>query len=481
MRSIYTPFLFLIILFSVISVQGCLEIPDEYVSQYKPELGITFHQINGNYTYAERYIANASLKLIRYDIEWKKSIPQRGAPDYSYIFSMINISIYYKTHGYRQIVVLWSPPDWVSDYPPTVFTNEYLKFLSLYMNSSGFSPEIIQIGNEPNNPIHSAVFNTWNSIDIHNFIQTASDYIKTRSEHILTAINFQVIPGWQYKMETIVRSNDQLLNIDILAVDYYPGTWNIGSLKWSAFGVYLDYLDRYGIYKGGVFETGYSTPNIEADSEYHQHVFYSKDIPYLIDLMTQYNYDINSETSIDYLLFYSLENLNTYYNNPERNFGLIVFDRNLSVVHYKLAYFDVMKLSDYKPKIAGTGVRLPLYGIGFTVVQSSIYFSIIFLSSFIIGYTLYVTIISNGEFSPDIDRVTRLNRAIFGLKYAVTITLVVMLLSLIPTTLIYTILIIPISYYIATRNIGYLFASLSSITIVYILYIVMLQFGLFIV
>jgi len=482
MRIRPTFFTFVLLLgIMTIPSMGCLEIAPEYIKPYQPELGITFHGINNDYEYAEKYINNASLGTIRYDIEWKRTFPEKDTPDNEYINQMINITRFYGLRGYRQVIVLWHPPDWVEDYSPSKFTEEYLKFVEVYITNPLFMADIIQIGNEPNNPLHSKVFNIWSNSDIHDFIEEASLYVKSERPEVMTAINFQVIVNWQYRMHNIVVSNGDMLDIDILAIDYYPGTWNVGSYRWPAMRIYMDYLDQYERYKGAVFETGYSTPTTEIDSEYHQHIFYTKDIPYLIDMITQYNYQLTSATTIDYLLFYSLENLDTNLINPEANFGLIVFNRSAYPVKYKQAYFDVQKLDGYVAKAIGAGVRLPLYGFSVSLTLGLVYFGIIFLTSFIIGYALYVTIISNSEFDIDIDRQTRIQRAIFAMKYATIITSSIFILAVIPLTFIYGILIIPLLYYITTKNPGYLFASTASITIVYILYIVMLQIGIFVV
>lgn len=461
---------------------GCIDFQIDTVL-YQPKMGITLHPIDGDFTPLDEYVDELGPSTIRYDISWKQACPSKNGIDEDYVTKMISLSQNYSARDYEQIIVFWQPPEWVQEYPMVAFVDEYLDFLDLFLPY--VECQVVQIGNEPNHPYHSPyLVNNINGVPI--FFSTAGSHVKEVRPDLKTAANIITISGWSSYMDTMFEDKYEQTYIDILGIDVYPGTWEGGSNPWSDVRSYLNALERdsYDGYDGAIFETGYSTPTIEPFAEDSQERFFNQGVKDLVDLLTGYNYDVDSQSYIRYCILYALENSDGSPSSPEGNFGIIVYGEDNGTIYYQKPSYDEVQylLSDYHPVILGSGARLPFYGSGLSYTVYIVYTLILVTINFTLAALLYPVASDKNTFW-DVEQGAaglkgRLSKA---MAYTSAVSIPLLILGLLPTQSLWALIIIPFVVYYATgRSRAYLALSLVSMLIVGLLYFMLSLWGYFV-
>jgi len=460
---------------------GCVNIGTD-TRDYMPTLGITFHSVGGGYEKLEGDLDNLEPGAIRWDVSWRKAVPEEGNPDEAYIAEVINYTHSFHEKGFEQILVFWQPPDWVEKYPIEVFTDYYIEYLDLFLPY--VEAEVIQIANEPNHAYHSPYL-VANILQSHEFFFRSGEHVKLERPDMDTCVNIITIAGWKTVMDTLFEDQYSRSFIDIVALDVYPGTWQGGSNPWTDVRTYLNKLDSdgYSGYRGAIMETGYSTPTIEVNAEANQENFYEESITELVDLLTGYNYKISSESSIDYLILYTLENSDSRPARPEHNFGLVVYGAENATIYYrKPAYYDVKDLfQNYDPTITGSLARLPFYGSGVSYLVYGLVWLSLYALNFMLGALVY-PLSDKGEFLKENFSGKDLGeRFKMAARYTSGTTTSLLILGLLPTQTLLLLVLVPIvTYFTTKRSIVYTVLSLVSMVIVALVFLLLSLYGYFI-
>jgi len=161
--------------------------------------------------------------FIRLDIRWKDLVPEGQRVDeaawnwYESYLTMARDGC-----GLQPIIVLSNPPEAVLHWPVERRLEAWTSYVDEVARRLGRSCNFYQLLNEPNNP----VFRIFPVKSTPAAITSAGRVIRQHNPEAKTAINVLVdLPGWKSDLEKLIEDCGSA--IDIVGLDYYPGTWAI--------------------------------------------------------------------------------------------------------------------------------------------------------------------------------------------------------------------------------------------------------------
>jgi hypothetical protein len=162
-------------------------------------------------------------------------------------------------YGLTPLIVLYNPPDVVLHLPIKERFQAWARYVDEVATRAAHLCDIYQLLNEPNNPVYQ-VFPRGNCPEA---IIMGADLIRRRTRSAKITINILAgLLGWQAQLEALIRAARS--SIDIIGLDYYPGTWTVSSrsdaVNWTDLAQKLgDLRSKFNNIPIGILETGYST------------------------------------------------------------------------------------------------------------------------------------------------------------------------------------------------------------------------------
>ena len=181
--------------------------------------------------------------------------------------------------GLRNMVVLSSPPKAVLRQTEDEKLVSWSRFVRLVVRELGEWCGGYQLMNEPNNPIYSFL----SLQDVARAFISGASIIGEANIPRCVAINVSMdLPGWREYLSEVLRLSGSA--IQTVGLDYYPGTWSIGSQR-ERWGEVIALADEIALAGPGspwsnrrlaIMETGYSTNTRcrgqREQSEYFKHL-----------------------------------------------------------------------------------------------------------------------------------------------------------------------------------------------------------------
>jgi hypothetical protein len=216
---------------------------------------------------ANRCLAEAAelgAGYIRLDIRWKDLIPDgRIVDEAAWNWYQNYLTVACDWYGLRPIIVLSNPPEKVLHDSVESRLKDWGTYIDQVAGRLGQACSLYQILNEPNNP----VFKIFPTSATPTAIASAARLIRQHNPDAKTAINILVdLPGWRSDLNKLFAQCGTA--IDIVGLDYYPGTWAVSSDSvpsgWNRLADDIDairMMENSPLYHCpiAIIETGYST------------------------------------------------------------------------------------------------------------------------------------------------------------------------------------------------------------------------------
>lgn len=262
--------------------------------------------------------------FIRLDIRWKDLVPDgKHVDDAAWNWYQSYLATGRDGCGLEPIVVLSNPPEAVLHWSVERRLEAWTSYVDEVARRLGRSCNFYQILNEPNNP----VFRIFPAKTTPVAIAEAARVIRQYNTEAKTAINMLVdLPGWKSELEKLIE--DYGSAIDIVGLDYYPGTW---AISWdsvlSGWNRLADEMiaatrsETSPLHNRplAILETGYST-NIRRWRDEKQQKAYFQDLKKVLERW-------NDQTGQKDLLFFGVHELTDSDSSagldPEAHFGLL--------------------------------------------------------------------------------------------------------------------------------------------------------------
>ena len=284
-----------------------------------------YHKFNPSI--ANRCLAEAAelgAGYIRLDIRWKDLLPDgRIFDEAAWNWYQSYLTVARDWYGLRPIIVLSNPPEKVLHDSVELRLEGWRTYIDHVAGRLGEACSLYQVLNEPNNP----VFKIFPTSATSTAIASAARLIRQHNPEARTVINILVdLPGWRSDLDKLLARCGTA--IDIVGLDYYPGTWTVSSDSvLSGWNRLADEIDATRTKEKSllrhcpiaILETGYST-NIHGWRGDAQQEEYFQDLEHALrrwdDRMGQ-----------DGLLFVGIHELTdsdtSAWLDPEAHFGLL--------------------------------------------------------------------------------------------------------------------------------------------------------------
>lgn len=201
---------------------------------------------------------------IRIDVRWKDLMPDgRNVDEAAWNWYRHYLLAARNWYGLEPLIVLSNAPAPVLRYPVEARLAAWTRFVDALAQRAGHLCTTYQVLNEPNNP----VFRIFPTQTTPLAIVEAAKVIRQRVPDAQITINILAgILGWQATLENLLRASGSA--IDIVGLDYYPGTWTVSSnsdaANWNQF---VDFIAKNEATSGSplyrrplaILETGYAT------------------------------------------------------------------------------------------------------------------------------------------------------------------------------------------------------------------------------
>lgn len=245
---------------------------------------ITYHPWYHNFSpsIASKVLAEAAelgCGYTRIDIRWKDLIPDgQNVDEAAWSWYEGYLRAARNWYSLRPLIVLSNAPRAVQGYSADSRLAAWRRYVNEVAYRAGHQCMIYQPLNEPNNP----VFRIFPTKTTASAIIMAAKTIKQHNPDAQIAIN--ILAGlweWQSDLQEIVRESGSA--VDIVGLDYYPGTWTLSSKSDAAnWNQFTDVIARARktrtspLYNRlfGIIETGYAT-NLRCFRSEQQQVSYS--------------------------------------------------------------------------------------------------------------------------------------------------------------------------------------------------------------
>ena len=212
---------------------------------------------------ANRCLAEAAelgAGYIRLDVRWKDLLPDGNHVDEAawtwyehYLLAARN------WYGLEPLIVLYNPPNAILNSPISALLSAWTRYVDEVAKRTRHLCSVYQLLNEPNNPVYQ-VFPLREATKA---IVTGTAIIRQCNPQAKVTINVLAgLYGWERDLETLVRTTGSA--IDIVGLDYYPGTWTLSSdsesTSWDRFTDRIASIQtRLNKRPVAILETGYAT------------------------------------------------------------------------------------------------------------------------------------------------------------------------------------------------------------------------------
>lgn len=198
---------------------------------------------------------------LRLDIRWKDLMPDGHVVDegaWAWYDAYLNAAL--EWYGLRLLIVLSNPPDAVLHSDAALRHAAWKRYVDEVARRVRTRCDVYQLLNEPNNP----VFRLFSLKEAAAAVVSGANILRGHNPAAQVAINILVgLWGWKSALKTILAHSGSA--VDILGLDYYPGTWTASPRSdWSEIGKLL--MEAKGnstsLMHGrrfAILETGYST------------------------------------------------------------------------------------------------------------------------------------------------------------------------------------------------------------------------------
>lgn len=296
------------------------------VSRYRNARGmITYHPWYDGFRAeaANRCLAETAelgAGYIRLDVRWKDLLPDgHNVDEAAWSWYRQYLEAARNWYGLEPLIVLFNPPDVVRNYPVKERLATWTQYVDDVAKRSQSLCSLFQLLNEPNNP----VYRVFSLREISEAIVSGAEAIKRYNAQAKVTINVLAgLPGWERDLEVLVGTSGS--SIDIIGLDYYPGTWTLSPLSdganWDLFAERM--TDICGALRNrpiAILETGYST-NVPLQRGEKQQVRYLRRLQ---DAIKRWD-ERMALTSPVLLGIHELSDADTgVFLDPEAHFGLL--------------------------------------------------------------------------------------------------------------------------------------------------------------
>jgi len=219
---------------------------------------------------------------IRLDIRWKDVLPDgRGTNEAAWTWYHQYLLAARDWYGLEPLIVLYNPPKTVLNSPLFDRLAAWSRYVDEVGSRTGHMCNIYQLLNEPNNP----VFKVFPLEIAPAAIATGAKILRHYNPDSQITINVLAgLLGWHTDLEKLVRASGSA--IDIVGLDYYPGTWTVSSnsdiINWNRL---IEQITTTRASKNSplygrpvaILETGYAT-NVRWCRDEEQQVRFLKDL-----------------------------------------------------------------------------------------------------------------------------------------------------------------------------------------------------------
>lgn len=263
---------------------------------------------------------------VRSDVRWKDVLPDGQTVDqnafrwYRSYFTAVR-----DWYGLQPLLVLSEAPRSVHRMDKKARSHAWRYYVEEVVARLGDLCRVYQVLNEPNNP----VYRSFPKDEQFGAIRSGAAVIKAAFPDARIAVNFLVgMPGWRRSLTAVLEQCGP--EIDIVTVDYYPGTWSV-SLNQD----WVDVVDLarkvsnpsmaplWAGRKLGIMETGYATNLATLFRTEAQQANYFLSFGKTVSLID----DTIGSTGLELVGLYELSDDNTASPlDPEAHFGLLTSD-----------------------------------------------------------------------------------------------------------------------------------------------------------
>ncbi len=239
--------------------------------------GVTYHHWYHGF---EPHAANACLAEIaalgashlRLDIRWKDVLPNGVDIDpdaVSWYRSYLKVA---KGYGLTPHVVLSNPPRVIERMKPADVLKAWNLYLQTVVSKFGDMCNSYQLMNEINSPVFRFVHR---SQIVKTLASGAAEIRKLLPDAQLSVNIIAGLPRWRQELSRYRR--ELRLIVDVVAIDFYPGTWSVAILDpWREIEATLAESCRKSdpeLPRMAIAETGYATnlPIVRADRQQEQY------------------------------------------------------------------------------------------------------------------------------------------------------------------------------------------------------------------
>jgi Glycosyl hydrolase family 53 len=290
---------------------------------------ITYHPWYHHFqpSMANRCLAEAAelgVGHIRIDIRWRDLLPDgRNVDEAAWSWYQSYLRAARDWYGLEPLIVLSNAPDVVLGLPVDSRLVAWIQYVNEVAHRVGTLCNVYQLLNEPNNPVYR-IFPMKTTAAA---VQSGADAIRRQSPDAKIAINLLAgLWGWETDLEKIIQDSGSA--VDIVGLDYYPGTWTVSprsdSATWDHFvDLIVGSRERSTSSLYGkplaIIETGYATNSGFGRDEEHQRRYFQT----LHAAMER----LDARTGRDGLLMIGIHELSDGDTNalfdPEARFGLL--------------------------------------------------------------------------------------------------------------------------------------------------------------
>lgn len=280
--------------------------------------------------------AHLGVGWVRTDIRWREVLPDSITIDANAISWYREFLTAARQNGLQNMVVLSSPPEVFQNKTASDKLRSWDRFMEVVVSELGEQCDGYQLMNEPNSPIYGFFSREDTALALVRGVRIIRATAKSTA---IMAINISMdIWGWHsYLAQLLNRTNHA---IDVIGLDYYPSTWNVGYYEsWTEMFKICDVVTSatpsspwFGC-RIAIMETGFSTNS--AFRGQRQQAKYIRSLHEILSRLTHF-----SGNNSVLFGFYELCDSNTSAGlNPEAHFGLMTTD-----LSPKLAYAEAGKL-----------------------------------------------------------------------------------------------------------------------------------------
>ncbi len=236
------------------------------------------------------YAKDLGAQYIRFDVRWNVVEPKKGLFNMTALARYKHIIEYMENLGIYPIVIVGTGiPGWAVnplESNPTAFLNYAKQYAAKVSKYLGSYVTYYQLGNELNHPAN-IILKPYLVPIAPQYIAALGKGVKSGNPYYIGIVNVYVgigasLPEWSLALITWIKLSGKYF--DIIAIDYYPGTWSLTYFSdWSPLSILISIADEFGKIPA-IMETGYSTWNSWIASEQNQVNYINQAFPAILNI-----------------------------------------------------------------------------------------------------------------------------------------------------------------------------------------------------